>query len=98
MTIEFYSAELQEFLTLFLALNENGDVDGFFEKLENYPKADFSFHIRIPEDMDRLCQALRLQNDMIPSTFSENTLFIPPINRVPRLHPETIHNAETSLS
>ncbi len=71
MTIEFYSAEPQEFQALFLERNEVGDVDSFFEKLENYPKADFSFHLHIPEDMDSLCQVLKLQNGLVPSTFSE---------------------------
>ena len=71
MTIEFYSAEPQEFQANFLERNEVGDVDGFFEKLENYPKADFSLHLHIPEVMDGLCQVLRLQNSLIPSTFSE---------------------------
>jgi len=71
LTIEFYSAEPQEVQALFSARNENGDFERFFEKLENYPKADFSFHVHIPEDMDRLCQALRKQNDRFPPTFSE---------------------------
>ncbi len=71
IAIEFYSAEPQEILALFSARNESGDDDTFFEKLENYPIADFSFHLHIPEDMDSMCLALRKQNGLVPPTFSE---------------------------
>ena len=71
MTIECYSAEPQEILALFSVRNESGDFDSFFEKLETYPVADFSFHLHIPEDMDSMCQALRKHNGLVPPTFSE---------------------------
>lgn len=71
MTIEFYSADLQEIQALFLKRNESGDIDDFFEKLESYPKAEFLFHLHIPEDLDALCQALNKQNDRVPPTFRE---------------------------
>ncbi len=71
MTIEFFSAEPQAFQALFVEQNGIGDGDRFFEILETYPKADFSFHLHIPEDMDSLCQVLRLQDSRVPSTFHE---------------------------
>lgn len=71
MTIKFYSAKPQEILALFSTRDESGDFDSFFEKLDNYPMADFSFHLHIPEDMDSMCQVVRKQNSLVPPTFSE---------------------------
>ena len=71
MTIEFYSAEPQAFQALFVEQNGIGDGDRFFEILETYPKADFSFHLHIPEDLDSLCQVLRGHTNRVPSTFHE---------------------------
>ena len=71
MTIAFYSAQPQEIQALFSARNENQDFEAFFEKLESYPVADFSFQLHIPEDMDSMCQAVRKQNSLVPATFRE---------------------------
>lgn len=64
-TIEFYSADPQEFSTLFSLQDEQA----FFDKLKTYPVADFSFHLLIPDDMDRLCQSLMKQNLPVPPIF-----------------------------
>lgn len=64
-TIEFYSAYPKEFIALF----SSQDEDMFFETLKTYPVADFSFHLFLPDDMDRFCQALIQHNHLIPPTF-----------------------------
>jgi hypothetical protein len=64
-TIEFYSADPQEFITLF----SSQDEQAFFDKLKTYPVADFSFHPLIPYDMDRLCQSMRKQQLSVPPIF-----------------------------
>jgi hypothetical protein len=71
MTVEFYSGDPQEIQTLFFKRNEGGDIDEFFEKLESYPKADFSFRLHVPEDLDSLCQILQKHNGGVPPVFSE---------------------------
>jgi hypothetical protein len=71
MTLEFYSAEPQEIQALFIARSESGNFERFFEQIEIYPVADFSFHLYMPEDMDSLCQAFRTQNALVPPTFRE---------------------------
>jgi len=37
--------------------------------LKTYPVANFSLHLLIPEDLDRLCQSLRKQNLPVPPIF-----------------------------
>ena len=63
-TIEFYSAEPQEFITLFSLEDEQLFVD----KLKTYPMADFSFHLST-KDLDRLCQSLIRQRLSVPPVF-----------------------------
>lgn len=65
-TIEFYSADPQEFITLF----SSEDEQTFVDKLKTYPMADFSFHLRT-EDMDRLCQSLIRQRFSVPPVFRD---------------------------
>lgn len=74
MTVEFYSAEPRELLELFSVRNADEDFNAFFEKLEVYPVADFSFHLQLPEDLDNLCRILRKRNLHFPYLFSD--LFI----------------------
>lgn len=57
LTMEFYSALPQEFKALYISKDQ--DYEAFFEKLESYSMADFSFHLLYPDDLDRLCQILR---------------------------------------
>lgn len=76
MTVQFYSADAQEFVALFSAeftsVYENEDTfDAFLDQLSTYPMADFSFHLLIPEDLDGLCQALKQQNPLMPPTFDD---------------------------
>jgi hypothetical protein len=73
MTIEFYSAEPQALVALFAAelAWEGENVDVFLEQLKAYPVADFSWHLRLPEDLDSLCQSLRKQNPRLPSVFRD---------------------------
>ena len=65
-TIEFYSARPQEFVPLFSS-SENGQT--FVGKLKTYPVANFSFHLLLPDDMDRLCQSLIRQHLPVPPVF-----------------------------
>ncbi len=58
ITVEFYSAHPQELKALFSAEVNEEDDQVFFEKLRDYPVADFSLHLLIPDDLDRLCQIL----------------------------------------
>lgn len=69
MTIEFYSADEDELVTLFSSPDLDDKV--FFEKLDAYHMADFSFHLLIPEDLDSLCQALKKQNALVQPTFEK---------------------------
>ena len=73
LTIEIYSADLQELVALFAEESSWAyeDVAPFLEKLETHPVADLSLHLRIPEDMDSLCEALRKQHLPVPSTFRD---------------------------
>ena len=64
-TIEFYSADPQEFIPLF----SSEDEQTFVDKLKTYPIADFSFHLFLPDDMDRLCQSLLKQHLPVPPVF-----------------------------
>lgn len=72
LTIEFYSAPLQELVDLFVPEPEDDDDDDtFFQALERYPMADFSLHLVLPDDLDHLCLALREQHILVPSVFRE---------------------------
>ncbi len=76
MTVQFYSADVQELVALFSAeftpVHENTDTfDAFLDQLTTYPRADLSFHLLIPEDLDGLCQALKQQNRLMTPTFKD---------------------------
>ncbi len=73
LTTEFYSADPQQLVALFVAdlASEDDNGEAFFEQVKAYPVADFSFHLQIPEDLDSLCQSLRKQNPLIPSVFRD---------------------------
>lgn len=72
LTIEFYSAPLEELVDLFVPEPEDEEEeDTFFHALEQYPMADFSLHLVLPDDLDHLCQALREQRVLVPSVFRE---------------------------
>lgn len=47
------------------------DEQTFFDKLKTHPVADFSFHLLIPEDMDRLCLTLHKYHEVIPGRFRD---------------------------
>src|SRR5215467_13510396 len=66
-TIGFYSADPQEFNTLF----SMEDDQAFFDKLKIYPVADFSFHLLIPDDLDRLCKSIIKQDLAVPPIFRD---------------------------
>ena len=69
ITVEFFSASPQEIVDVFTLSLE--DIDRFVGLLELYPVADFSLHLQIPEDMDRLCRAMRRNNLSAPLIFRE---------------------------
>jgi hypothetical protein len=76
LKIEFYSASLQEMVDLFVSEwqkdeDQDENDDDFWNALEQYPMADFSFHLVLPDDLDHLCQALREQSVLVPSVFRE---------------------------
>ena len=64
-TIEFYAADPQEFIPLF----SSEDEQTFIDKLKTFLMADFSFHLLLPDDMDRLCQSLIRQHLPVPPVF-----------------------------
>lgn len=66
ITIEFYVGQAQDLHAL---LTLGGDDE--YERLWSYPVADFSLHLVIPDDLDRLCQCLRKWDASIPFTFRE---------------------------
>ena len=66
-TVEIYSADPSELVDLFSL----DDEQIFFDRLKDYPVADFSLHLFIPEDMDRLCQSLRKRQFPVPPTFRD---------------------------
>lgn len=67
VTVEFYAANPQELVTVFSLQDEQE----FFERLKTYTVADFSFHLILPDDLDRLCQALAQQQIPAPSLFRD---------------------------
>jgi hypothetical protein len=78
LTIEFYSVEPQELVTLFSTLlsiqsseNANGEEDLLCEKLDHYPKAEFPGRLLIPDDLDRLCEMFKRHRPLIPSHFQD---------------------------
>lgn len=72
MTIEFYSADPQELVTLFSKyFSDPPDDLTFFDKLETYPKAKFPGRLLLPDDLDSLCQILRKHHQRVPSTFRD---------------------------
>src|SRR5215467_2482566 len=71
MTIEFYTAQQMDLVALFSAYQPGTHDEHFYDQLETYPVADFSFHLYIPEDMDSLCQTVRRYQPTIPAVFRE---------------------------
>ncbi len=69
ITIEFFSAHPQDITDIFTLPLE--DIDTFVALLEPYPVADFSLHLQIPEDMDRLCRVMIHNNLSVPPIFRE---------------------------
>ncbi len=61
-TREFYSANAEEFVQL---VSQEEDWER-----ENYPQADFSLHLILPDDMDTLCRVMRLQRLNVPHSFA----------------------------
>jgi hypothetical protein len=69
--VEFYPAHPQELKALFSAEVNEEDEQVFFEKLRGYPVADFSLHLLIPEDLDRLCQIVGHYHMHVPPVFRD---------------------------
>lgn len=69
LNIEFYAAEPGELVTLFTdtALED----EQYFACLEVLHMADFSLHLQLPEDLNRLSITLQKQGFDAPSTFRE---------------------------
>jgi len=71
LTIEFYSAEPQELVTLFAANPASADDFTLFDKLHTYPMAEFPGRLLIPNDLDSLCEALRKHSSLVPPRFHD---------------------------
>lgn len=69
VTIEFYAAEPGELVALFADITLEDGL--YFARLEALPMADFSLHLQLPEDLDRLSFTLQKQGFEAPSTFRE---------------------------
>ena len=69
LTIEFYAAELGELVALFA--DAALDNESYFAHLEALPMADFSLHLQLPEDLNRLSITLQKQGFEAPATFRE---------------------------
>lgn len=69
ITIEFFSSNPQEIVDIFTLPPE--DENTFLALLEPYPVADFSLHLQIPDDLDRLCRVMRQNNLLVSPIFRE---------------------------
>ena len=69
LSIEFYAAEPGELVPLFTDTALEGEQ--YFAHLDGLPMADFSLHLQLPEDLDRLSITLQKQGFNAPSTFRE---------------------------
>ncbi len=67
VTIEFFVAEPQELVTVFSLQDEQE----FLARLKTYTVTDFSFHLVLPDDLDRLCLALAQQQIAAPAIFRD---------------------------
>lgn len=74
LTIEFFSAEPQELVTLFTELAVASDDASFYslsKALQHFPIAEFPGHLLIPDDLDNFCHILELYRPQIPSKFAD---------------------------
>ncbi len=71
LTIEFYSAEPQELVTLFAESAASADDLFLLDTLQTYPIAEFPGHLLLPDDLDNLCEALRKDHSLLPTHFQE---------------------------
>ncbi|GHO80826.1 hypothetical protein KSD_85970 [Ktedonobacter sp. SOSP1-85] len=69
LSIEFYAAEPRKLVALFT--DTTLDDEQYFARLEGLPMADFSLHLQLPEDLDRLSITLQKHGFEAPSTFRE---------------------------
>jgi hypothetical protein len=69
ITIEVYSAQPTELVRL-LQADPDGDLIDM-QALEALPKANLSLHLRIPQDLDALCNAMKSEGLEAPNTFRE---------------------------
>jgi hypothetical protein len=72
ITMEFYAANPEAFVTLqkqlaspYLREEEEQRLD---DQMRGYPHADFSLHLRWPDDIDALCLALVAEGLQVPSS------------------------------
>ena len=70
LTIEFYSAEPQELVTLFTESAASADDLFLLDALQMYPVAEFPGRLLLPDDLDNLCDALRKDHSLNSYTFS----------------------------
>src|SRR6266568_200157 len=71
ITMEMYVANQEEFVSLqrqlTAELRGEEEEEHLFSQLDKYPQANFSLHLRWPEDSDALCQALIAEGLAVPS-------------------------------
>jgi len=74
ITMEMYVADQEEFVSiqqrLTAELMSEEEEERLFTQLDKYPQASFSLHLRWPEDIDALCQALITEGLAVPSCAS----------------------------
>jgi hypothetical protein len=74
ITMEMYVADQEEFVSiqqrLTAELMSEEEEERLFTQLDKYPQANFSLHLRWPEDIDALCQALITEGLAVPSCAS----------------------------
>ncbi len=72
ITLEFYSAESEAFVSIlekWFSAETNQDEERQANELHaRYPEADFSLHLRWPEDIDALCRAMIAEGLSVPGS------------------------------
>lgn len=71
ITVEFFSAEPHELLKMFSPTEDENFAARLDQAYQTIPMADFSLHLAIPDDLDRLCLAIRKQQRVLPPIFRD---------------------------
>jgi hypothetical protein len=72
MTLTFYAAAVEEFLAIWL----NEDEVAFAEGINTLSQADFSLHLRFPDDLNALWGCLHDHGIGVAATFEDNAQLV----------------------